>query len=122
MERVLANPNNRAVDYIRNSLGKIADRNGGENPFAGTIDLRLNKNFTVFKTHKISLSVDVFNFANLLNKEWGDNFNLGNQSLLFVTGFNQTTREYTYRVNENVGVTQANGTPYQIQLGARYAF
>jgi hypothetical protein len=99
-----------------------ADRNGGENPFAGTIDLRLNKNITVFKTHKISLSVDVFNFANLLNKDWGNNFNLGAQSLLFVTGFNQATREYNYRVNENVGVQLANGTPYQIQLGARYAF
>ena len=64
----------------------------------------------------------MFNFANLLNKDWGGNFNLGNQSLLNVTGFNQQTQQYVYSVNTNAGVIQKNGTPYQIQLGARYAF
>ena len=66
------------------------------------------------------MSVDVFNFSNLLNN-WGRNFNLNTfstQTLLFVTGFNQATKEYTYRINENVGVQQANGTPYQIKIGA----
>ncbi|HLP36048.1 carboxypeptidase-like regulatory domain-containing protein [Lacibacter sp.] len=122
MEKVLSNPDNRAKDYIRNSLGKIADRNGGENPFAGTIDLRLTKDFKITKKQKLTISIDVFNFANLLNKEWGRNFNLGTQNLLFVTGFDQATKQYNYRVNENVGVQQANGTPYQIQIGARYGF
>lgn len=125
MEKVLSNPDNRAADYIRKNLGTIADRNGGENPFSGIFDLRLTKEFKIVKTNKITLSVDVFNFANLLNKDWGRNFNLSTfstQTLLFVTGFNQATKEYTYRVNENVGVQQANGTPYQIQIGARYGF
>jgi len=123
IEKILNNPDSRARDYIRNNLGKIADRNGGENPFAGTFDVRLTKVFSLGKTHKITISADVFNFANLLNKDWGRNFNLGgSQTLLFVNGFNQTTREYSYRVNENVGVIQANGNPYQIQLGARYSF
>lgn len=122
MERVLNNPDNRAKDYIQNSLGKIADRNGGENPFAGTFDIRLAKTFKTYKNQALTLSADVFNFANLLNKDKGVNYNLGNQNLLFVTGFNQTTRQYSYRVNENVGVIQRNGTPYQIQVGARYSF
>jgi hypothetical protein len=125
MEKVLSNPDNRAREYIRNNLGKIADRNGGENPFAGIFDVRLTKDFKIIKKHKFTFSVDVFNFANLLNKEWGRNFNFNTfntQTLLFVTGFNQVTKEYTYRVNENVGVLQANGTPYQVQIGARYAF
>ncbi len=123
MRNILNNPNSRARDYIANNLGKIGDRNGGENPFAGTFDVRLQKILNISKKHKVILSADVFNFANLLNKEWGRNFNLGrNQTLLFVTGFDQTTRQYNYRVNENVGVIQANGTPYQMQLGARYSF
>lgn len=122
MEKVLSNPDNRAKEYIQNSLGKIADRNGGENPFAGTFDLRLAKTFKTYKKQALTFSVDVFNFANLLNKDKGVNYNLGNQSLLFVTGFNQTTRTYSYRVNENVGVIQRNGTPYQIQIGGRYTF
>jgi hypothetical protein len=122
MMKVLNNPDNRAKDYIMKSLGKIADRNGGENPFSGIFDIRLAKDFKLGKTHRITVSGDVFNFANLLNKEWGVNYNLGNQNLLFVTGFDQATQQYTYRVNENVGMTTPNGTPYQIQLGARYSF
>jgi hypothetical protein len=125
MEKLLNNPDNRAREYIRKNLGTIANRNGGENPFAGVFDLRLTKDFRTFKNQKLTLSVDVFNFSNLLNKEWGRNFNLNTfntQTLLFVTGFDQATKQYTYRVNENVGVQQANGTPYQIQIGARYAF
>lgn len=125
MEKVLANPENRAREYISKNLGKIADRNGGENPFAGVFDVRLTKEIKTFKSQRLTLSIDVFNFANLLNREWGRNFQLNSfntQTLLFVTGFDQATKQYKYRVNENVGVTQANGTPYQIQIGARYGF
>jgi hypothetical protein len=125
MEKVLNNPDNRAREYIRANLGKIADRNGGENPFSGIFDVRLTKDFRIVKKHKFTVSADVFNFANLLNKEWGRNFNFNTfntQTLLFVTGFNQETKEYSYRVNENIGVLQANGTPYQVQIGARYSF
>lgn len=138
MQRVLNNPDNRAIDYIQRSLGTIADRNGGENPFSGTFDVRLSKVFKTIKTQKLEVSVDVFNFANLLgqtldgvttkgaeatsSRNWGGNYNLGAQTLLVPTGFNATTRQYVYRVNENVGVTQKNGTPYSVQLGARYSF
>lgn len=125
MERVLSNPDNRAADYIRKNFGTTADRIGGKNPFSGIFDLRLKKDFKITKTNKFTLSVDVFHFSNMLNKDWGRNFNLSTfstQTLLFVTGFNQSTNEYTYRVNENVGVQQANGTPYQIQIGVRYGF
>ncbi|MBC6112697.1 carboxypeptidase regulatory-like domain-containing protein [Pedobacter fastidiosus] len=122
MEKVLANPDNRAKEYILKSLGKIADRNGGINPFAGTFDIRLQKDIKTYKNQKLTLSFDAFNFANLLNKKWGVNYNLGNQTLLLVTRFDQAKQQYEYRVNENVGVTQAAGTPYQIQLGARYSF
>ncbi|RYC69120.1 TonB-dependent receptor [Spirosoma sordidisoli] len=138
MQRVLDNPDNRAADYIRSSLGTIANRNGGENPFSGTFDVRLSKVFKTFRTQKLELSVDVFNFANFLGqtldgvttkgteatsaRNWGGNFNLSNQTLLVPTGFNPATRQYTYRVNENVGTTQKNGTPYSVQLGARYSF
>ncbi|GAB3638651.1 TonB-dependent receptor [Hymenobacter arcticus] len=122
MQKLLANPDNRAVDYIRRSLGSIAERNGGVNPFSGTFDVRLQKTFKTYKNQGFTLSADVFNFANLLNKGWGVNYNLGQQNLLTATGFNQNTRRYTYRVNENVGTTNQNGTPYQIQLGARYSF
>jgi hypothetical protein len=138
MQKVLDNPDNRAAEFIRNSIGTISNRNGGENPFSGTFDVRLSKIFKTYKTQKLEVSVDVFNFANLLGqaldgvvtkgaeatsmRNWGGNYNLNNQTLLVPTGFNPTTRQYAYRVNENVGTTQKNGTPYSVQLGARYSF
>jgi len=122
MQKILNNPDNRAKDYIKKSIGKIADRNGGSNPFSGTFDLRLAKSIHTYKAQALTITADVFNFANLLNKHKGVNYNLGQQTLYTVTAFNQATKEYTYKVNENVGVTQPNGTPYQIQLGARYSF
>ncbi|WP_232326023.1 carboxypeptidase regulatory-like domain-containing protein [Spirosoma montaniterrae] len=68
MQRVLDNPDNRAADFIRNSIGTISDRNGGENPFAGTFDVRLAKSIKTFGTQRLEVSVDVFNFANLLGQ------------------------------------------------------
>jgi hypothetical protein len=123
LNRLLNESDSRAKDYIRESFGRIAERNGGENKaLNGVVDVRLLKVFKTFKSQSLELSVDVFNFANLLNKDWGGNFNLGNQSLLNVTGFDQQKQQYVYAVNTNAGVIQKNGTPYQIQLGARYAF
>ena len=122
MRKLLDNPENRAAEHIRNSLGTIADRNGGMNPFFGTFNVRLTKIFKLYKSQKIELMGEVFNFSNLIDRNRGGNFNLGNQTLTVPTGFNQTTRRYSYRVNESVGVTQRNGTPYQIQLGVRYSF
>lgn len=123
LNRLLNESDSRAKDYIRESFGKIADRNGGENKqLIGVVDVRLLKTIKTFKTQALELSVDVFNFANLLNKDWGGNFNLGNQNFLNVAGFDQRTQQYNYSINSNTGVTQKNGTPYQIQLGARYSF
>jgi hypothetical protein len=79
------------------------------------------------------IGLDVFNVANLLNHNWGAEYQLpvgiSNQnpvvqriSLLNVVGFNQTTKQYTYTVNENFGVLQKGGNPYQIQPAVRYGF
>lgn len=121
---ILADPETResVKDYIRDSFGQIADRNGGSNPFAGTVDVRLSKVFKTFKTQKLELSVDVFNFANLLNTDWGGNYNLGNRSFSRASSFDQATQQYGYAVQGGVGSLRKGGTPYRIQLGVRYSF
>lgn len=121
---ILNNPNveNSAKDYIRNSFGKIAERNGGVNPFYGTLDLRLTYKVKTFRNQYLELSGDLFNTANLLNKAWGINHALGATSLLTRSGFDTTTNNYKYAVNTNAGVSNLSGNPYQFQLGARYGF
>jgi Carboxypeptidase regulatory-like domain len=111
-------------DYIRTSTGKVAERNGGINPFYYTIDLRLTKDFRFLKKHNLALSADFFNFANLLNKENGVSYNHGNINLVTMTTFDQATQNYNYNVEAGAGrkLSTAGGTPWRIQLGARYSF
>lgn len=122
--RVLENPENVARDYPRDRLGQIAERNAVRAPWVQRLDVRLARAFPTLRGQQAELTVDVFNFANLLNNEWGARqLAGGTQTLYDVTGFDQATRRYCYRVNENVGVLRREqGDPYQIQAGVRYAF
>lgn len=121
---ILNNPDasSSVKKYIRKSFGKIADRNGGINGFYGTFDLHLGKRFKLYKTHHLDVSVDLFNVANLLNKDWGAGQNLGKIYLYNIKGFDAQKKEYIYTVNTNAGVPAGNGNPYQFQIGLRYGF
>ena len=95
--------------------------------------MRFAKTIHTVRGQSAEIGLDVFNVANLLNHNLGAEYQLpvgiSNQNpvvqripLLNVVGFNQTTRQYTYTVNENFGVLQKGGNPYQIQLAVRYGF
>jgi hypothetical protein len=109
-------------DYLRRSFGKIAERNGGVNGFYGVWDLRVTKNFRLYRTHGIELSADVFNVANLIDKGKGLRRTLSKQSLYNVSGFDAGSRQYIYQVNNSAGRVMPGGNPWQIQLGLKYAF
>ena len=121
---ILDNPNveGSMKTYIRESFGKIAERNGGVNGFYGVFDLHLAKTFKLYKNQAIDISFDIFNVANLLNKDWGAGHNLGTTAIYTVKGFDAEKKQFTYRVNTNAGVSSRNGNPYQCQLGLRYHF
>jgi hypothetical protein len=110
--------------YLRESFGSFAERNGGKNPFRALVDLRLQKSIKIPNTKQaLELSVDAFNFMNLLNKEWGRNNNFGRTTnLMNTTGFDQATNSYKYDVNTGVAAEPINGTPWRLQIGARYSF
>jgi hypothetical protein len=134
LQAVLDNPNasQSIKNYINTYSGTFAERNGGINGFYGVFDVRASKRFRFYKTHSLDLSVDVFNFANLLNRNNGVNKSLGNQALYAlgipasgttpaVAGFDRANQRYVYRVN-TAGVVTPSGTPFQLQIGARYGF
>jgi len=124
MREALANPNNLAKEYMVNSLGRIAERNGGENGYFGFWDLRIAKKFYFNSTKKtgIELGADIFNVANMLKKEWGTSKNLGNQNLMTLRNFDRANQRYVYQINPNVGVANPGGTPFQVQISGRYFF
>ena len=108
-------------DYITKYNNTIAERNGGKNAFYGVWDVRLAKKIKFDKIGAFELSVDIFNVANLLNKEWGVNKSYGNMALYRATKFNSATRQFEYVRNTN-GLEPLSGNPYQIQIGAKYSF
>lgn len=108
-------------NYITDYNNQIAERNGGKNGFYGVWDVRIAKKIKFDKVGAFELSVDIFNVANLLNKEWGVNKSYGNMSLYRITGFNQATRQFEYEKNTS-GLAPLSGNPYQIQIGAKYTF
>ncbi len=133
MRKVLNNPGNVARDYLRANLGRIATRNGATVPWTGRLDLRLARAVPTARGQRIEITADVFNAANLFSRKWGSQdllpAGISDQNpvtqrvpLLNIVGFDQVTRRYTYTVNQNFGVLTRGGDPYQIQLGARYAF
>ena len=65
--------------------------------------------------------MDIFNVANLLNKEWGVNKSYGNTSLYKIKNFDPNTKQFIYELNTK-GLPPLSGNPYQIQIGVRYSF
>jgi hypothetical protein len=108
-------------NYITDYNNKIAERNGGKNGFYGVWDVRVAKKIKFEKIGAFELSVDIFNVANLLNKEWGVNKSYSNMSLYRITGFDQVTKQLKYSLNTS-GLEPLTGNPYQIQIGAKYSF
>ncbi|MBY0433626.1 MAG: hypothetical protein K2U26_05915, partial [Cyclobacteriaceae bacterium] len=122
--------------YLNSRRGQYAERNGAERPWFGQLDFRLLQDFYVDvkgKRNTIQLSVDIFNFGNLINKEWGV-FQVPNRNTLLTFRrydangrpeftypyLNATTKEpltKTYRDD-----VQGLVARWQMQVGIRYIF
>ncbi|UFH55805.1 TonB-dependent receptor [Spirosoma sp. KNUC1025] len=134
LQALLDNPaaSQSLKNYINAYSGRIAERNGGINGFYGVLDIRALKRFRFGKNYALEFSVDVFNFTNLLRRDWGTNKSLGTQALYALSvpatsttaaipGFTASVPQYNYRVN-NTGAVTPSGDPFQVQLGARFSF
>jgi hypothetical protein len=80
--------------YLRKHRGEFAERNGARSPFTHVIDLRFQQDFNIrVKNEKLRLSIiyDVFNFTNMLNKNWGRIYLSGDFQLINFAGFSNTT-------------------------------
>ena len=103
------------------------------------MDLRFLQDFYINtpggKRNSIQVSVDVFNFTNLINSDWGKRRSLGFNtfSLVNLSGFEAdgTTPRYTVARNllegkepwENAIIDSGfRSSRWQMQLGVRYIF
>jgi hypothetical protein len=124
-------------DYLKTRKGQYAERNGAKFPWRNQVDLKFIQDiFTNLggKRNTLQFTIDIFNFGNLLNKEWGIVKSLNNSALLVpanVTALTPggTTRP-TFRLNTFGGqpVTEtfrdnnSIASTYYMQFGLRYIF
>ncbi len=70
--------------YLKNKRGQYAEKNMARTPFTNIVDLKLVQDFYLEnmngKKHRLQVSFDIFNFTNLLNKDWGQRWSVPNGS------------------------------------------
>lgn len=130
--------------YLNKRRGRFAERNGAVLPFSHLIDARLQQDFSVKSgkvNHKLSVIFDIFNFTNMLNRNWGkvyrtpgvDQFQLitietTNYSSTLVNGQLKPNTTYRNLTNQkandiqDVSAGAYNASRWRGQMTIRYSF
>ena len=130
--------------YLSKHKGQYAERNEGLFAFRSQLDFKLLQDVFVNvgkKRNSIQFSLDIFNFGNLLNKNWGARKSLnlaasnGNPQLLVATNVAALVSGSTVKPTFQLGQDVAGGVPtttyrtvntvsstYFMQFGLRYIF
>jgi hypothetical protein len=119
-------------DYLNSRRGKFTERNGAFTPWNTQADLRISHDFTFGPKKKqvITLTYDIINLTNLLNKDWGKlyyvtaAFNSTSSVGLASTGKTSAANYpiYTWSSPAAPYLTDNFASRYQMQLGVRYSF
>jgi hypothetical protein len=119
-------------DYLKTRRGQYAERNGVLLPLISRLDLSLNQEFytTIFgKRNGFIIRLDVINFTNLINPDWGvSQILVSNQPLSPQTTAADGTPVYRLRAINNKLMDKSlinTGTindVYRMQLTLRYIF
>jgi hypothetical protein len=123
-------------EYLRERKGSYAERNGDRLKTSHIVDLKFAQEFTINvgkKKHTFEITADIFNFTNLLNKNWGKRYFTANdqvqliQQIAFGTGANANTPTFNYDPRVANTINQAddvglNSSRWQMQTGVRYTF
>ncbi|MBU2948523.1 TonB-dependent receptor [Zobellia uliginosa] len=123
-------------EYLSSRKGEYVDRNADRGPWSHIVDLKvlqdISMNFGGNKKHTLQLSFDIFNFTNLLNKNWGVLKTVGNFDSVSLIDFegleaDGTTPQFTFNPStidriEQIDDSGIQSSRWQAQIGVRYIF
>jgi hypothetical protein len=122
-------------DYLRTRRGQFAERNGARARMSHVVDLKFAQDFNFNvggSKNTIQLTADIFNFTNLLNRDWGRRFftsAFDTASLVNFEGFEDdgTTPTFSFNTNiegalNNIDDSGFQSSRWQAQIGIRYIF
>jgi len=119
------------VECLREARGEVLERNACRQPWNNRFDVRVAQTIPTLRGQGLQLTMDILNFGNLLNPEWGNSQFINNQNfqLLSRTGSTAVGGRADSRVlfnafgaRDQVFEFSDLGSRYQIQIGARYTF
>lgn len=86
--------------YLSGRRGQIADRNEDRLPWVNQVDLSIQQEIPGFLTdHRGILRLDIYNFLNLLDDEWGTTQSVGGFDTRYLAGLNRVNADGTYVYN-----------------------
>jgi hypothetical protein len=114
---------------LDDARGSIVKRNASREPWFHKLDFRLAQDIPVpgLKGHKLQVTLDIQNFLNMLNKDWG-NYNQGyyrGEAVFKQKGTDPVTGKpmYSFEKLGNDRITlQDNFSRWMMQFGIRYTF
>lgn len=123
-------------EYLSENRGSYAEKNANRTPFESIFDFRLLQDVNVNvggKTHTLQLSADIFNFANLLNPDWGVDYDrflddenaLGLINFAGYGGVNEDIPQFTYtrdELGDDIFDIRSFNARWRMQVGVRYIF
>ena len=117
--------------YLKTRRGQYAERFTGRLPWEHSFDVKVLQNFGGLikgSSNKIQLSLDMFNVGNLIKKDWGRSYSLGNSASTLI---NYATRDvvgggtgFTFKAPAGNVAYQTNQiqSRWAAQFGVRYLF
>ncbi|CAN5628606.1 TonB-dependent receptor [soil metagenome] len=117
-----------SVPCLREARGTVIQKGACREPWYNRIDVRVAQNLRTLGNQNAQVTLDILNFANLLNSDWGRRDFVSNESdspLVLASRSQpdaQGRHEYRAFTGRNVYSIADLTSRYQIQLGVRYSF
>lgn len=114
--------------YLKNNRGKYARRNGARTPWNFQLDLRFSYTRTLSNNQTIEIIFDIFNAANLINKNWGKQHfvpNIQNSGFSLIELVGMVDEKPLFQFNEPEGnpwLIDPLNSRWQAHIGIMYSF
>lgn len=122
-------------NYLKNNRGQFAERNASRLPFTNIVNLKVAQDFNIKmgkQRYQFQLTYEVANFTNMLNRNWGRTYFMGNDNfgLIQFRGYQTGTLNPTYSFNPTIvnpwnsstSVVPEFANRWISQLGIRFNF
>jgi hypothetical protein len=121
-------------NYLSKHKGEYAEAYAARSPWVHNFDLRVEQNFSInagSTKHTLQISLDIFNFGNMLNSEWGiGKYDENDGRILTYEGvdgnnvpsFSMATDDNGDYLTKTYTIDYDYAQCWYIQIGARYMF